>query len=234
MKEYFNQFASMLGAGIAAACCLGLPVVLSALGAVGLGFLIHDAYLLPIFVGFVGLSLWLLLRSARGHNQLGPFWLSLAGGITASVALWFLVTGIYPVNWLIYASLAVLITGSLWDFINGRRGAICAVESPNDEKAVSNPSRRTVTGAALSAGAAVAFYGMYKSVQIFVPQAEAGDIACWGVNECKGMTACTTAFNACTGQNKCRGRGYIYVPEKECYARGGQKLEGSEADPAKG
>jgi len=75
---------------------------------------------------------------------------------------------------------------------------------------------------------------MYKSVDVFVEKAETDEIACWGINECKGTTACTTAFNACTGQNECRGRGYIYVPEKECYARGGVPLQGSEGDPANG
>jgi mercuric ion transport protein len=45
MKELIKQFGGILGAGIAAACCLGIPVILSALGAAGLGFLIHDAYL---------------------------------------------------------------------------------------------------------------------------------------------------------------------------------------------
>ena len=65
MKDLLKQFGSLMGAGIAAACCLGVPLVLSTLGAVGLGFIVHDAYLLPLFVGFIVLSLWSLYRSAR-------------------------------------------------------------------------------------------------------------------------------------------------------------------------
>src|SRR5229473_8416309 len=42
VKEILKQFGSLLGAGVAAACCLGVPLVLSTLGAVGLGFIIHD------------------------------------------------------------------------------------------------------------------------------------------------------------------------------------------------
>lgn len=83
----------------------------------------------------------------------------------------------------------------------------------------------------MSVAAAGAFYGLYKSVHVMAPQAEAGDVACWGINECRGTTACTTAFNACTAQNDCKGRGYVYVPEKECYAQGGQLLRGSPGDP---
>lgn len=237
MKAFLEQFSSLIGASIAAACCLGLPAVLAVLGAAGLGFLIHDAYLFPIFVGFVSLSLWLLFRSARSHANLQPFWLSLAGGLMGSAALWLMVTGLYPTPWLVYASLGLLVAGSVWDVINGRRKASCATDvcevADTSAKDI-DAGRRAVTGAALSAGAAVAFYGMYKSVDAFVETAEADEIACWGINECKGTTACTTAFNACTGANECRGRGYIYVPEKECYAKGGVPLEGSEGDPAKG
>ncbi len=234
MKEFFKQFIGVFGAGIAAACCLGLPVVLTAFGAVGLGFIVHDAYLFPLFVGFAGLSLWLLYRSAKAHQNIQPFWISTLGGLIGAIALWLMVTGIYPLPWLVYVSLAVLISGSIWDFINGRKVATCATGEVCETKPPVDMSRRAVTGVALSAGAAVAFYGMYKSVDVFIQSAEAGEIACWGINECKGTTACTTAFNACTGANECRGRGYIYVPEKECYAKGGVRLEDSEGDPAKG
>lgn len=235
MKEFFEQFAGIIGAGIAAACCLGLPVVLTMLGAAGLGFLIHDAYLFPLFVGFIAFSLWMLYRSARAHARLAPFWLSLLGGIIGSIALWFMVTGLHPLPWLVYVGLGILVAGSIWDLINGRRTAVCTTEvceTPGNKDKEVDFSRRAATGAALSVGAAAAFYGMYKSVDVFVEKAEADEIACWGINECKGTTACTTAFNACTGQNECRGRGYIYVPEKECYAKGGVPLEGSEGDPA--
>lgn len=72
-KQLLKQFASLLGAGIAAACCLGVPAVLAAMGAVGLGFLINDAYLFPLFAGFVTMSLWFLFRAARRHCNLTPF-----------------------------------------------------------------------------------------------------------------------------------------------------------------
>lgn len=237
MKESLKQLAGLIGAGIAAACCLGIPAVLAGLGALGLGFIIHDAYLLPLFVGFVALSLWLLYRSARRRGRLAPFWVSLAGGLVGTLALWLMVTGVYPLPWLVYASLAALFSGSVWDFVNGRltlsRAARPAEDGDSGSRTV-NLGRRLTTGAALSAGAAASFYGLYKSVDVLAPQAEAGEIACWGINECKGQSACTTAFNACTGQNECKGRGYLNVPKNVCYGRGGVPLAGSEGDPAKG
>ena len=232
MRSYLEQLAGLLGAGIAAACCLGIPVVLATLGAAGLGFLIHDAYLFPAFVAFAALSVWLVYRSARRHGRMAPFWVSLSGAVFGGVGLWLMVTGLYPQPWSVYAGLAGLVGGSVWDFVNGRRATARVGETP--KKAPSSAGKRLAAGAAMSVAAAGAFYAMYKSVDVLVPSAEAGEIACWGINECKGTTACTTAFNACTGQNDCKGKGYIYVPEKECLIQGGEALKGSEGDPAAG
>lgn len=127
----------------------------------------------------------------------------------------------------------------MWDVVNGRRAAARApqvCEEPETtltgETNKSDLATRAAKGAALSMAAAAAFYGMYKSVDALAPQAEAGEIACWGINSCKGTPACTTAFNACNGQNECKGRGYLNVPKKECYAKGAVPLKGSDGDPA--
>ena len=233
MKEFFKQFGSLLGAGVAAACCLGVPLVLSTLGAVGLGFIIHDAYLLPLFVGFVALSLWMLHRAASKRGRLGPFWLAFGGSVVSSLGMWLLVTAVYPHSWPVYAGLALLVAGSTWDVINSRRAPSCETACAPVPPKAPDATRRAATGAALSVAAAGAFYAMYKSVQVMAPTAEKGDIACWGINACKGQSACSTAFNACTGQNNCKGRGYLNVPTKECKAKGGQPLKGSPGDPAR-
>jgi len=242
MKEFIKQFAGIFGAGIAAACCLGASAVLATAGALGLSFLIHDAYLFPIFVAFVAASLWLLYRSAKNHARMAPFWIALAGGAFGAAGLWLLVTGLYPMPVTVYAGVGVLMAGSVWDLVNSRRVPACAPEvceapavPPEEaaEKEKVDVGRRAATGATLAVAAAAAFYGMYKSVETFAPGAEAGEIACWGINACKGQTACTTALNACTGQNNCKGKGYLNVPAKECYLRGGTPLKGSEGDPEK-
>lgn len=234
MTDLLKQLGSLIGAGIAAACCLGVPLVLSTLGAVGLGFIIHDAYLLPLFVGFVALSLWTLYRSAGKHGRMQPFWLALVGGIVCSISMWLLVTATYPHSWPVYAGLVLLVSGSVWDLIHGRRTPSCETASAPEPPKARDITRRAATGAALSVAAAGAFYAMYKSVAVMAPAADEGAIACWGINACKGQSACSTAFNACTGRNSCKGRGYLNVPAEECRARGGQPLKGSPGDPARG
>ena len=53
----------ILGATFAALCCLGISAVLSIVSAIGLGFLIHDAVLLPLLI--ISLGWWRLPASQR-------------------------------------------------------------------------------------------------------------------------------------------------------------------------
>ncbi len=230
----------MIGAAFAAACCLGISAVLATAGALGLGFLIKDAYLMPIFVAFISASLWLLYRSAARHGDLLPFWAALTGSVTGTAALWLLLTGLHAMPWLVYVGLAALFGGSLWNFANAMRSRKPARAHPVETSTVESGDSsagapmRIISGAAISIAAAAAFLALYKSVDVLAPQAAAGEMACWGINACKGQTACTTALNACTGQNDCKGRGFLNVSEKDCYLRGGVPLAGSEGDPATG
>ncbi|MBI3042959.1 MAG: MerC domain-containing protein [Betaproteobacteria bacterium] len=113
MKELIKQCSSVAGAGFAGACCLGATAALSVLTAIGAGFLINDAILIPLYLGLLALSVWLLYSSARSHGYFAPFWTGVGGAIVAFAGLWILPA-------LVYAGLAVLIGGSLWDFWNMR------------------------------------------------------------------------------------------------------------------
>ena len=121
MKTLIGQLVGSVTALVAAACCLGIPVVLSSLGAVGLGFLVQDSYLLPLFVAAVGINLWSLSRSAWRRGRRGPLVLATVAGGVGSIALWLLVTGLYPMTWLIYTSVAALVAASAWDVVARRQ-----------------------------------------------------------------------------------------------------------------
>jgi hypothetical protein len=150
--------------------------------------------------------------------------------------MWLVMTGMKPILLPVYIGIALLIVASLWDFMNNRNSIVCATsECKSDSRSSSNPpdlTRRAINGAALSIAAATAFYALYKSVEVYGPKAEVGDIACYGVNSCKGTTACSTSDNGCTGMNSCKGKGWINLPASECKSRGGQPLKGSPGDPA--
>jgi len=229
MKNTLKQFSGLIGTGFTAACCLGLPLVLSAVGAVGLSFIINDAYLMPLFAAFVTFTLWQLYHSSKQHGDLRPFYLSALSGLSSIVIMMLLVTGIYPATTLLSIALVGLVAGSVWDVINGRHKKTQA--SWHIEKEPLDLKRRKVNGAGLAVAAAGVFFGMYKTVDAIAPSASKNDIKCWGGNSCKGKSACGSALNSCTAQNSCKGKGWSFMPEKACYINGGVKFEGSEGDP---
>ncbi len=228
IKQMLKQFAGLFGAGIAAACCLGVPAILAAMSAVGLGFLINDAYLFPLFAGFVAMSLWFLFRSARGHGSLTPFWVGLAGGVVGTAGLWLLVTGLYPMSLSVYAGLGVLVAGSVWDALIGRKAEACATESVGESEAASqevDPARRLVTGTAVSTAVAAALYGSYKSVQAFssATQVAGATEPCFGIAKA-GMNDCASANHACNSQSTVDfdPREFKLVPKGTCEKIGGK------------
>lgn len=121
MKDQTKQTTGLVGAAIAAACCLGLTVVISALTAIGLGFLIHDAILIPLFLVFIGINLWMLHRSVKNQafnktGALSPFKIASAGAAISFLGLVLSVAGVTSATILVYAGLALFLAGNVWDY----------------------------------------------------------------------------------------------------------------------
>lgn len=117
MKDKTKQYTSLIGALITAACCLGLPFIISALGAIGLSFLIHDAILIPLFMGFIGFNLWMLHRAinqqeAGATETMTPFKLAAASGTISIVGLLLSVAGIGLATFVIYVGLGLFFVGN--------------------------------------------------------------------------------------------------------------------------
>lgn len=91
--------------------------------AVGAGFLINDAVLIPLFVALLGLSLWLLFRSARAHRNLRPVYLAGAGALSALIGLW--TSAI-----VLFAGLGVIVASSLSDYLGARNAPSLHLEPP--------------------------------------------------------------------------------------------------------
>jgi len=229
-----RQLLAIAGAGVAAAVCMGTPLLLAAFGAVGAAAFATHAYMFPLFVAFVAAASYGLYREGQRRGNLAPFWLGAGASVASSLVLWLIITGVYPLPLsLLYAGIGLLIGASIWCLILPLRPDQCLKDMMRSVAAREHPnSVRLSRGAALSMAAAAAFYGMYKSVDTFVPKTEAGNIACFGINACKGKGACATAYNGCPGQNSCKGKGFLNVGSRDCADRGGQPLKGSPADPA--
>lgn len=48
---------------------------------------------------------------------------------------------------------------------------------------------------------------------------------CYGINSCKGTSACDTPTNSCAGMNSCKGQGWLQATKAECEAKGGKFQE---------
>ncbi len=98
--------AGVAGSIIAALCCAGVPAVLGAFTAVGLGFLITDVVLLPLLVAMLALALWGLARGRSRHGSRGPLSLGAVGAVALTV-------GVFTSRWLLGLGAVLLVSAAL-------------------------------------------------------------------------------------------------------------------------
>ncbi len=101
----------IVGSLIATLCCLGFAPLVALLSAIGVGFLVNDAVLLPLLLVFLmvgGLGLW---SAARHHGTFKAVWLH---GISAVVLVLSIFAFYQPI--LVWLSMGGLIGASVWSF----------------------------------------------------------------------------------------------------------------------
>lgn len=76
----------------------------------------------------------------------------------------------------------------------------------------------------IATAAAVAF--VTAPLTSTMVQASTHKMKCYGVNACKGHSACKTAKSSCKGQNSCKGQGFLMKTASQC-----KKLNGSTEEP---
>ncbi len=81
---------------------------------------------------------------------------------------------------------------------------------------------KKISGAAIAATAATMILSGCESTGSGSYSSQEAKVHCYGVNSCKGTTACATAGNACKGQNSCKGAGWLPMSQAECDAKGGK------------
>ena len=81
---------------------------------------------------------------------------------------------------------------------------------------------KKLSGAAIATAAAAMILTGGQSLAGSHSKSEEAKVNCYGVNACKGTTACATANNACKGQNSCKGSGWLPMTKAECEAKGGK------------
>jgi mercuric ion transport protein len=115
MPTGWADSAGVIGAVLAALCCMGAPIIVGALTAVGLGWIRSDAILWPLMFLSLGVALGGLSSDRRRHRTAGPL-------VIASVGAIALVAGVVfvhgpPARVLIYAGAIALVVATLWNIV---------------------------------------------------------------------------------------------------------------------
>ena len=113
-RNYIDK-VGVLGAAFAALCCLGISAVLSIVSAIGLGFLIHDAILLPLLILSLLVTLWGLYSGWKRHGR--PAALALGG---AAAVVLVISTFVYRSPPVALASIGVLVGASVLNVVFAR------------------------------------------------------------------------------------------------------------------
>ncbi len=102
--------AGLVGSTFALLCCAGVAPALGLVSAIGLGFLIHDAALIPLLVLALALTMWGIQQGRRCHGRNPPWVL---GWVGSTLTL----TGLFLWIPLAFAGFAVVVGASVWNVL---------------------------------------------------------------------------------------------------------------------
>jgi mercuric ion transport protein len=113
-RAWRQGLLSLPGVGVSLlpklACPVCWPAYAGLLSSVGLGFLISAAYLLPLTVAFLSLTLAGLAFKAKKRHGFGPFWIGLVSAIAISLGKF-----LWKSNLTISGEIGLLVVASLWN-----------------------------------------------------------------------------------------------------------------------
>jgi len=107
------------------ACPVCWPAYAGLLSSVGLGFLISAAYLLPLTLAFLGLTLVALAFRATNRHGFGPFLIGLFAGIAILFGKF-----LWESKLTIYCGIGMLVAASVWNAWP-RRGKLGQLPTPS-------------------------------------------------------------------------------------------------------
>lgn len=115
--------AGLAGSAVALLCCAGVAPVLAIVSALGLGFLLRDAILIPLLILGLGVTLWGLWQGLRCHRRSGPWVVGLVGSVIT-------VGGVLAWIPLAFAGFIGVIVAGVWNLAAVRACAAAAPPTP--------------------------------------------------------------------------------------------------------
>lgn len=100
--------AGLVGSAVALLCCAGVAPAIGVLSAIGLGFLLRDAILIPVLIVGLGVTVWGLWQGRRCHGRSRP----LVAGVVGSLIT---VGGVLAWVPLAFVGFVGVIVASIWN-----------------------------------------------------------------------------------------------------------------------
>jgi len=113
-----NSFIGGIGGIFAGLCCAGLPLFLAFLTGIGLGFVISDFILFPIFFISLAFMFRALIYNKRKHLSLSPIIISIFGAVLILI-------GIFVSSILLWIGVTGLFISTIWDYNLVRKCKTC-------------------------------------------------------------------------------------------------------------
>lgn len=109
----FTDAAGVTAAILAALCCAGTSVIITALGFLGLSFLRRDEVLWPVMLVSLVVALWGFWQGARFHRNVGPLLLGALGAVLLACGV--IVVHGPPAITMIYGGAVLLVLATIWN-----------------------------------------------------------------------------------------------------------------------
>ena len=93
-------------------CPVCIAAYAGVLSSLGLGFMLNDRVQRPFIVFFLTVMLGSVVLATRQHRRLGPLYVVLPGALAVVAA-----RIVWNVPWVVYAGVALLIAGTVWNLI---------------------------------------------------------------------------------------------------------------------
>lgn len=97
---------------------------------------------------------------------------------------------------------------------------------------MSNTKNKVLLSAAIAGIIGAGATAASSTLALAKDKADGKKVHCYGVNSCKGESACNTSQNSCKGMNSCKGKGFLEMTKAECMKKKGKleepKTQGSE------
>ncbi len=100
--------AGLVGSAVTLLCCAGVAPVIGVLSALGLGFLLRDAILVPLLILGLGVTVWGLWQGRRCHGRSRPLVAGLVGSLVT-------VGGVLAWVPLAFVGFVAVIVASIWN-----------------------------------------------------------------------------------------------------------------------